>query len=98
MNHNEFNDDPEFSSLVHEVESAIERGILPERIYQGSSGSYFAKNRKKVSFCGYNNRYVKRIKLILYCKLVSHGQPRRVWHTDIGQFVPINWQERPVGH
>ncbi len=44
-------DDPEFSSLVREVEGAIERGINPERIYQGSSGSYFAKNRRRVSTC-----------------------------------------------
>ena len=45
---NEF-DDQEFSSLVREIEGAIERGTPPERIYQGSSGSYFAKNRKGVS-------------------------------------------------
>ena len=45
---NEFNDQ-EFTSLVREIESAIKRGVPPERIYQGSSGSYFAKNGKGVS-------------------------------------------------
>lgn len=45
---NEF-DDREFTSLVREAESAIEQGILPQMIYQGSSGSYFIKNRKGVS-------------------------------------------------
>ena len=44
---NEF-DDTEFATLVREVESAIEAGVDPERIYQGSSGSYFAMNRNKV--------------------------------------------------
>ncbi|CAG0894147.1 unnamed protein product [Cyprideis torosa] len=39
-------DDPEFTELIREAEIAIEHGIYPERIYQGSSGSYFVKNRK----------------------------------------------------
>ncbi|KAK2727811.1 phosphatidylinositol 4-kinase type 2-alpha-like isoform X2 [Artemia franciscana] len=37
-------DDPHFSTLVLEAEEAIDQGIYPERIYQGSSGSYFVKN------------------------------------------------------
>ena len=45
-----FLDDPEFSDVIRETEMAIEQGVYPERIYQGSSGSYFVKNRKgKVS-------------------------------------------------
>ncbi|XP_063231558.1 phosphatidylinositol 4-kinase type 2-alpha isoform X2 [Bacillus rossius redtenbacheri] len=39
-----FPDDPQFSELVRQAEIAIDNGILPERIYQGSSGSYFVKN------------------------------------------------------
>ncbi|ODM92158.1 Phosphatidylinositol 4-kinase type 2-beta [Orchesella cincta] len=39
-----FPDDPLFDDLVRQAESAIDCGILPERIYQGSSGSYFVKN------------------------------------------------------
>jgi len=46
---NEF-DDAEFAALTREVEGAIEAGVDPERIYQGSSGSYFAKNRNGVSW------------------------------------------------
>jgi len=44
-----FIDDPQFQEAVAEAERAIEMGILPERIYQGSSGSYFVKNRDGVS-------------------------------------------------
>ena len=42
-------DDPWFSDLVRQVELAIDCGVLPERIYQGSSGSYFVKNASGVS-------------------------------------------------
>ncbi|XP_036294638.1 phosphatidylinositol 4-kinase type 2-alpha isoform X3 [Pipistrellus kuhlii] len=41
---NEFPEDPEFEAVVRKAEVAIERGIFPERIYQGSSGSYFVKD------------------------------------------------------
>jgi phosphatidylinositol 4-kinase type 2 len=39
-----FSDDPHFTDLVRQAEAAIETGLLPERIYQGSSGSYFVRN------------------------------------------------------
>lgn len=38
---NYFEDDPEFTKIVREAETAIEEGIYPMRITQGSSGSYF---------------------------------------------------------
>uniref|UniRef100_F6WAF7 Phosphatidylinositol 4-kinase type 2 n=1 Tax=Equus caballus TaxID=9796 RepID=F6WAF7_HORSE len=41
---NEFPEDPEFEAVVRQAERAIERCIFPERIYQGSSGSYFVKD------------------------------------------------------
>uniref|UniRef100_A0A8C9U0C2 Phosphatidylinositol 4-kinase type 2 n=1 Tax=Scleropages formosus TaxID=113540 RepID=A0A8C9U0C2_SCLFO len=41
---NEFPEDPEFRDIVRRAERAIEEGIFPERIYQGSSGSYFVKD------------------------------------------------------
>lgn len=41
---NNFPDDPNFQEIIREAEAAIDQGILPERIYQGSSGSYFVKN------------------------------------------------------
>ncbi|EDX11736.1 GD19607 [Drosophila simulans] len=41
---NTFGDDPLFSEIVAKAEGAIENGVLPERIYQGSSGSYFVKD------------------------------------------------------
>lgn len=37
-------DDPEYSELLTRVDQAIRSGIYPERISQGSSGSYFAKD------------------------------------------------------
>lgn len=45
-------DDPQFSELVWQAELAIDNGIYPERIYQGSSGSYFVKNPGGVSYFG----------------------------------------------
>ena len=33
--------------LFLQSERAIDEGILPERIYQGSSGSYFVKDRDR---------------------------------------------------
>lgn len=42
-------DDPSFSELVWQAEVAIDNGIFPERIPQGSSGSYFVKNQASVS-------------------------------------------------
>lgn len=38
---NNFEDDPEFTNIIHEAETAIEEGVYPQRISQGSSGSYF---------------------------------------------------------
>ncbi len=49
-NPNVIADDPAFSDLVRQAEIAIDCGILPERIYQGSSGSYFVKSSVNVSF------------------------------------------------
>lgn len=42
--------DPEFSAIVRAAEHAIDSGVYPERIYQGSSGSYFVhdKDRKTI--------------------------------------------------
>ncbi|CAL8133259.1 unnamed protein product [Orchesella dallaii] len=39
-----FEDDPLFNEVLRDAEVAIESEILPTRIYQGSSGSYFVKN------------------------------------------------------
>jgi len=49
--YNNFPDDLEYSSLLNEAEQAIECGICPQRISQGSSGSYFVKNRDGVRSC-----------------------------------------------
>ncbi|KAJ8336127.1 hypothetical protein SKAU_G00394700 [Synaphobranchus kaupii] len=43
---NHFPEDPEFAEIVQRAEQAIENGIFPERISQGSSGSYFVKDPK----------------------------------------------------
>jgi hypothetical protein len=39
-----FSDDPHFTEVIRQAENAIEGGVYPQRIYQGSSGSYFVKN------------------------------------------------------
>ena len=36
-------DDPGFTELIRTAENAIDQGVDPVRIYQGSSGSYFVK-------------------------------------------------------
>ncbi|KAL4640291.1 phosphatidylinositol 4-kinase type 2-beta-like [Arapaima gigas] len=43
---NFFPEDPEFMEIVRRAEQAIENGMFPERISQGSSGSYFVKDPK----------------------------------------------------
>lgn len=45
---NNFPDDPEFADIIQRAEQAIENGVFPERISQGSSGSYFVKDEKRV--------------------------------------------------
>lgn len=44
---NHIENDPQFSKIIHCTEEAIYMGILPERIYQGSSGSYFVRDKSK---------------------------------------------------
>lgn len=44
---NNYDEDPEFNTIIQGSEEAIYMGILPERIYQGSSGSYFVKDKTK---------------------------------------------------
>jgi hypothetical protein len=46
--YNSFPDDQEYTNVLYEAEQAIDHGIYPERISQGSSGSYFVKNREGV--------------------------------------------------
>lgn len=46
---NNFPEDPDYTQMIHNAEIAIEHGIYPERIYQGSSGSYFVKSIEGVS-------------------------------------------------
>ena len=46
---NNFPDDPDFTDAVRNAEESIECGRYPERISQGSSGSYFVKNLENVS-------------------------------------------------
>lgn len=41
---NIFTDDPTFNEIVRQAEAAIDAGVYPARIYQGSSGSYFVKD------------------------------------------------------
>ena len=46
---NVFPEDPQFTQVVRDAEVAIENSVFPERIYQGSSGSYFVKDSEGVS-------------------------------------------------
>ncbi|XP_054996587.1 phosphatidylinositol 4-kinase type 2-beta [Sorex araneus] len=44
---NTFSDDADFAAVILKAEQAIEFGVFPERISQGSSGSYFVKDPKR---------------------------------------------------
>jgi hypothetical protein len=46
---NNFENDPEFNEKIKQVEFAIDHNVLPQRIYEGSSGSYFCKNSEFVT-------------------------------------------------
>ena len=46
---NEFPEDSVFQALVRTAEAAIDKGVYPQRISQGSSGSYFVKDSDRVS-------------------------------------------------
>uniref|UniRef100_A0A3B1J413 Phosphatidylinositol 4-kinase type 2 n=1 Tax=Astyanax mexicanus TaxID=7994 RepID=A0A3B1J413_ASTMX len=62
---NEFSEDPEFREIVRKAERAIDEGIYPERIYQGSSGSYFVKDSQGVVYLAsetFNYSAIDRVK------------------------------------
>eukprot|EP00128_Syssomonas_multiformis_P018432 Colp12_sorted_trinity150504_noHs@12420 len=44
--HIDMDDDPEFCAMIEEANAAIAAGVHPVRIVQGSSGSYFVRNRE----------------------------------------------------
>lgn len=55
---NEFPEDPEFREIIRKAERAIEEGIYPERIYQGSSGSYFVKDSQGVRGAAFTSSHL----------------------------------------
>ncbi|KAH0623827.1 hypothetical protein JD844_006981 [Phrynosoma platyrhinos] len=62
---NDFPEDPDFAEVVRQAEQASERGIYPERIYQGSSGSYFVKDPQGVVYLAsetFNYSAIDRVK------------------------------------
>lgn len=71
---NIFLDDPEFAEIVLRTEQAIECGVFPERISQGSSGSYFAKDPKGVSMQSQTHHHQQaengNSKILSRCKLI----------------------------
>lgn len=46
---NNFPEDPQFQEFIRQSEDAIDHEKYPERIYQGSSGSYFVRNLESVN-------------------------------------------------
>lgn len=65
MTFNYFPEDPHFSDVVRAAELAIDHGIYPERIYQGSSGSYFVKNAEGVCIPQERNERICRYSIQL---------------------------------
>lgn len=58
---NEIPNDPEYGDIIRAVENAIDQGIIPVRIRQGSSGSYFVPTTVHVS-----SRFLVHLVLIRY--------------------------------
>lgn len=65
LGENIFPEDPDFTQTIHEAELAIENGIHPDRVVQGSSGSYFVKNPEGVIL----GKLVKPLTLFLFSAL-----------------------------
>ena len=84
-------DDPEFSSLIQAAEQAIDVGILPERIYQGSSGSYFVKDKEgecKINAWGY---------MVLFPKIELYLTSRHDFGKSIETFRYYFGKSTPIG-
>ena len=58
----ELNDfeDAAYTRIIREAERAIDSGILPQIIYQGSSGSYFVKDTQRVRKNLYTSKFITR--------------------------------------
>jgi hypothetical protein len=64
---NTFLEDPEFADIVLKAEQAIEIGVFPERISQGSSGSYFVKDSKRVRTSHILHKFLEDATLNVKC-------------------------------
>ncbi|VDP53410.1 unnamed protein product [Soboliphyme baturini] len=53
--HNYFPEDQDFTEIIRQAEDAIEAGVYPKRIVQGSSGSYFVRNLSNVIWFYFTN-------------------------------------------
>ena len=86
---NEMNDfeDAAYARIIREAERAIDSGILPQMIYQGSSGSYFVKDTKRV------RRKSEYIQFILFLIKNSIGVFKPKNEEPYGQLNPkwIKW-------
>lgn len=73
-NPNVIADDPLFTELVKQAELAVDVGLLPERIYQGSSGSYFVKSPNGVcDFAVYKSIYAVWTSIILMKNVLENN-------------------------
>ena len=66
---NSFADDPDYSSTIRQAESAINSKIFPERIYQGSSGSYFVRSTDGVRHC---SKFCKKNDILYIHCMMKH--------------------------
>lgn len=67
---NSFPEDQEYTGVIRQAELAIEHGVYPMRISQGSSGSYFVKDSEGVS-CNHLGLFTTAAVHILTEKLLS---------------------------
>ncbi|KAI5607401.1 phosphatidylinositol 4-kinase type 2-alpha [Silurus asotus] len=84
---NEFPEDPEFREIIRKAERAIEEGIYPERIYQGSSGSYFVKDSQG----GILGESLSSSRTSSHVQIFYNLTPG-----DIPEMVPLSLKDVPV--
>ena len=68
---NEFPEDATFQSLVRSAEAAIDKGVYPVRISQGSSGSYFVKDSDRVRSFRFTSLVLLSVCFSLFFRSIS---------------------------
>ncbi|OON15032.1 phosphatidylinositol 3- and 4-kinase, partial [Opisthorchis viverrini] len=86
------NDDPHYHQILKKALHAIECGVYPERIYQGSSGSYFVKDVDGDTTDDWG--LVKMPKIEVFA--IDNGLAFPFKHPDEWRAYPFHWAWLPM--